>query len=152
MSFLHVTSSDGLVFDFSVEELACSKLLSRIAGDASLVSNVKLDNIDSTVMANIQRFMKLTVNSPGEWMESFIEECSNEISQLLEAANFLEITTLCDAIADTISRQMQQCRTIESMRASFHIVNDMTPFEESCARKQVEWALSEDDRSTTDPS
>ena len=150
MSFLQVTCSDGVVFDLSVEEIACSKILSQIAADLTLVSRINLDNIDSSVMGNIQRFMKLTVNPPGDWMESFVEECSSEICPLLEAAHFLEIESLCDAITGAISRQMQHCRTIDAMRSAFHIQNDMTPFEEACARLQVPWALSEEDQPPQD--
>ena len=146
MSFVQVTSSDGVAFDLSLEEIACSKLLSSMVNDTALVAKIRLDNISATVLADVQRFMKLTVNPPGDWIESFVEECSHELCLLLEAAHFLEIDTLRDAIAEAISREIQQCKTIECMRTTFGIENDMTPFEEACAKSQVLWALAEEDK------
>ena len=146
MSFVQVICGDGAVFDLSIDEIACSKLLSSMTSDVTSVSKIKLNNIDSLVMADIQRFMKLTVNPPGDWIDSFIEECSHQLCQLLEASHFLEIDALTDAISEAISKQIQQCRTIQSMRDAFGIQNDMTPFEETCAKTQVLWALADEDK------
>ena len=143
MSFVQVRCSDGVEFDLSIEEIACSKLLKEMTGDLLVVTKINLDMIDSSVMANIHKFMKLTVNSPGEWIDSFIEECAQELTPLLKASHFLEIEPLTEAIAEYIAKQIQQRRTIQSMRDAFGIVNDLTPDEETSAIMQVVWAFGD---------
>ena len=141
MSFVQVRCCDNVEFDLSIEEIACSKLLKEMTDDLLVVTKINLDMIDSSVMANIHKFMKLTVNSPGEWIDSFIEECAQELTPLLKASHFLEIDTLTEAITEYIAKQIQQHRTVESMRNAFRIVNDLTPDEEAAARMQVLWAF-----------
>ena len=120
MTLIQVISSDGVVFDISSAELACSKLLMRIAGDLFLVSKIQLDNISSEVMGNIQRFMKLSVNSPSEgWIKEFLEDCAADLCPLLQASHFLEIDQLTSAISESIARQIIECKTVESVFFSF---------------------------------
>lgn len=146
MSFVQVRCSDGAEFDLSMDEIACSKVLKAMTEDQLVVTKINLDMITSSVMANIHKFMKLTVNSPGEWIDSFMEECAQELTPLLQASHFLEIDSLTEAIAEFIAKQIQQHGSIASMRDTFGIVNDLTPEEEAAAKMQVLWALDDIDK------
>lgn len=124
MSFLQVISSDGVVFNISSEELRCSKLLTRIAGDLFLVTKINLDNIPSEVMGNIHRFMKLTVNSPTEgWIKEFLESTEADLCSLLQASHFLEIDQLTKAISESIASQIIECKTVEAVFFNFYFTN-----------------------------
>ena len=115
MTFLQIISSDGAVFNVTLAELSCSKLLKRIAGDLFLVTRIDLDNIDSEVMSDIHKFMKLYSNPPSEnWVLDFLEDCS-DISKLLQAAHFLEIDELTSIIAEIIAKQIMKCKTVEEV-------------------------------------
>lgn len=124
MSFIQVISSDGVVFNISSQELKCSKLLMRIAGELFLVTKIDLDNIPSEVMGNIHRFMKLSVNSPSEgWIKEFLEDCAADLCPLLQASHFLEIDQLTRAISESIASQIMECKTVESVFFFFFFPN-----------------------------
>jgi hypothetical protein len=70
---LTVVCFDGARFHVTKDEIAFSKLLSRLAGDVFLVPRVDLATVSGDVMAAIHRFMQLAVNLPADdWLDDYL--------------------------------------------------------------------------------
>jgi hypothetical protein len=113
---LAVVCPGNVTFVLTPEEIACSRFLFDITGDLQVVTTIALDDVDPTIMGEIHRYMNCVVNPPGpKWIESFLEDAEEILCPLLQAALFLGISQLSDAISELISNQIQQCRTLEEV-------------------------------------
>eukprot|EP01023_Acetabularia_acetabulum_P033372 TRINITY_DN3123_c0_g1_i12.p4 TRINITY_DN3123_c0_g1~~TRINITY_DN3123_c0_g1_i12.p4 ORF type:complete len:150 (+),score=34.28 TRINITY_DN3123_c0_g1_i12:146-595(+) len=72
------------------------------------------------------------------WSDSF---GAQQLYDMVMAANFLVIDSLLDHICDVIAEKYVRGRPIEDIRATFGIVNDLTPEEEEeIQRANYEWS------------
>ncbi|KAK8813862.1 hypothetical protein WA556_000433 [Blastocystis sp. ATCC 50177/Nand II] len=74
-----------------------------------------------------------------EWDAAFIEIPTEELMDLVVAANFLIIQPLLDVACAKIA-SMIKGRTPEEIRATFNIESDFTPEEEAKIREENKWA------------
>ena len=170
MSSIEVISSDGISFNFTQEEIAFSKLLSRTVSDLTVITKLHLDQINSEILQKIQVFLRFSAHPPSlssstphcispeteddifldvnlrnnsDWIIRFLNENIEFLGPLLEAGIFLEITSLTDIIATKIAEGIQKCETVEEIRSTFQIHNDLTSSNEQSIKKQISWVFSD---------
>ncbi|KAL3896989.1 MAG: hypothetical protein SGCHY_003718 [Lobulomycetales sp.] len=74
-----------------------------------------------------------------EWDGNFIKVESEELFEIILAANYLDIKPLLDLGCKTVANMIRG-KTPEQIREMFNIENDFTPEEEEQIRRENEWA------------
>ncbi|KAK3376468.1 Skp1 family, dimerization domain-containing protein [Lasiosphaeria ovina] len=95
--------------------------------------NKALSSQERTLVAE-----KLKTLTP--WDVQFFEVPTDEVFDILLAANYLDIQRLVDFSSQTVANMIKG-KTTEQIRDLFGIVNDFTPEEEDELRRTEGWAL-----------
>ena len=95
-------------------------------------------------MAEIERPLKSSNmrDIVSEWDANFIAIPTEELMDLIVAANFLLIQPLLDVACAKVA-SMIKGRTPEEIRSAFNIESDFTPEEEAKIREENKWAVEE---------
>jgi S-phase kinase-associated protein 1 len=72
------------------------------------------------------------------WYNTFVSIHHTELFQLVEAANYMDIKPLMDLTCAKIASMIKD-KTVEEIRTTFDLPNDVTPEEEAAFREEMKW-------------
>eukprot|EP00808_Paulinella_micropora_P021522 g19405.t1 len=121
------------------------------------VFDVKVANCSSEVLAKVNQYLEHHVDNPAQaiekplksanmleavsdpWDAEFVDVPQELLFGLIQAANFLEATSLLDLCCAKVA-SMIKGKTPEQIRETFNITNDFTADEEAAVRAENAWA------------
>ena len=137
-------SSDGDSFIISEECASLSAVIQNIIEDVGGERPITLSNVRSDVLIKIIEFMNFYADHKSkdgfktlemrEWEKQYMDISTDEMYEILVAANYLNTSALVDLGCETVAKMLMD-RTPEEIRAIFKIKNDFTPEEEEENRR-----------------
>ena len=141
-------SSDGE--HFAVPEAAAnlSETIHHMIEDGCTDGGVPLPKVAGGVLAKVLEYCnKHTAASEKEEVERFDKAFIEAVDQgmlfdMVLAANYLNVKGLLDLTCQTIADMIQN-KSVEEIRRTFNIKNDLTPEEEAEIRRENQWAFDD---------
>ena len=140
--------------------LDMSEYLKGMKESGSIKSNtISLENIKEVSLKRIIDFCTYHLDKPlaeierplkssnmrdvvSEWDADFVNIPTEELLDLVVAANFLIVQPLLDLTCAKVA-SMIKGKSPEEIRSTFGIANDFTPEEEAKIREENKWAVEE---------
>ncbi|KAL0793127.1 hypothetical protein Bca101_064504 [Brassica carinata] len=149
-----LTSSDGVSFEIDEPVARKSQTISEML-EAGCAGPIPLQNVTGEILDRVIDYCRMhsqagpfyedeeeAKEAKKKWDAEFVKVDLGTISELILAANYLDIPGLlgltCQAVADHIKD-----KTPEEVREIFNIKNDFTPEEEEAVRKETAWAFED---------
>lgn len=153
MTTVTLESLDEIQF-VVLKEIACQSLTIKNMvddlNDAELSKSIPLPNVTGKILGKVIEYCthhasetpasedskKTDAISP--WDAEFCKVDHATLFDLIQAANYLNISSLLDLACKTVANMIKG-KTPEEIRKTFSIKNDFTPEEEEQVRKENEW-------------
>jgi S-phase kinase-associated protein 1 len=149
MDNIKLLSSDNETFVVTREVATESETINGMIEDVGNEDVVPVANVKGSVLAKVLEYCKYhvqarasgaTAEDKNAWDAEFIQVDQRTLFDLILAANYLNIKGLLDMACKTVANMIEG-KTVEELRALFHIVNDFTPEEEEKIRRENMWAF-----------
>ncbi|GIY69289.1 hypothetical protein CDAR_486961 [Caerostris darwini] len=152
MPNIKLQSSDGEIFDVDVEIAKASVTIRTMLEDLGMEEDdqepVPLHKVNSTILKKVIQWATYHINDPApseeddicSWDADFLKVDQGTLSELILAANYLDIKGLLDVACKTVANMIKG-KTPEEIRKITNIKNDFTPSEEEQVRKENEWFI-----------
>ncbi|XP_006661068.1 SKP1-like protein 5 [Oryza brachyantha] len=156
-------SSDGHRFEVTEAAASMSRLLSNMIEDGCTDNGVTLPNVTGDMLAKIVKYCDKHAAVTSELAaagfsdaaareESRVEKLKEfdaelvsldvpTLFRLIMAADFMDVKGLLDAACQHVA-DMAKDMTVEQMRETFNIENDLTREEEAAIRRENAWAFA----------
>lgn len=148
-----LTSSDGDSFEIDEAVARESHTIAEML-DAGCAGEIPLQNVTGKILDKVIDYCKTHVEAGPIfeedeeeakkklkiWKAEFMRVDLETISELILAANYLNLPGLLDLSCQTLADYIKD-KTPEDVREIFNIQNDFTPEEEEAVRKENVWAF-----------
>ncbi|XP_006648624.1 SKP1-like protein 5 [Oryza brachyantha] len=145
-----LVSSDGRRFEVAEVAASMSRLVSHMIEDGCAEGGVPLPNVTGDMLAKIVEYCNkhagagVSSEPEREELKKFDADLVNvdlvPLFELIMAANFMDIQGLLDTACQKVA-DMMKGMTVEQIRETFNIANDLTPEEEAAIRQENAWAF-----------
>ncbi|XP_053690907.1 S-phase kinase-associated protein 1-like [Sabethes cyaneus] len=151
---IKLQSSDGEIFDTTVEIVKCSGTLRTMIGlsIAETGDLVPLENVAGATLRKVLEWATYHKDDPApiededekrsddicQWDQEFLRVDQGTLFELILAANYLDIKALLHVACKTVANMIMG-KTPEEIRQTFNIKNDFTPEEEEQIRRENDW-------------
>ncbi|CAL9750557.1 unnamed protein product [Musa acuminata subsp. burmannicoides] len=150
-------NSDGILFEVD-EGVArqCSQSIGNLIEDDCATGVIPIYNVTGRILRMLLEDMENHANATNngvfggpdpvlaqrlkKWDAEFINVDNDTLFDLLEAADYFNVSSLLELTVKTIAGKMKG-KTPEEIRDTFDIVCDYTPEEEQEVRRQYFWAF-----------
>ncbi|KAK9286400.1 hypothetical protein L1049_014796 [Liquidambar formosana] len=145
--------SDGQTFQVDEVVALQSETIKHIIEDDCADGVIPLPNVTSNILIKVIEYCKYHIETPFydeitgwvnqdllDWDNDFVKVDQDTLFDLILAANYLAVKGLLDLTCRTVADKLKG-RTVEQMRETFHIQNDLTPEQEENIRKEHAWAF-----------
>jgi len=152
-----IISSDDSPFETTVGAVKRALTIRNLIADCDLENPIPLPNIKGEILEKVLQYLKHLAENPGPvtgrddevaegaqqqvspWDVDFCAQQSQaDLFELILAANYLDIKELLDVTCKSVANMIKG-KTTEEIRATFNIINDLTPEEEEQIRKENAW-------------
>ncbi|KAJ4848363.1 SKP1-like protein 13 [Turnera subulata] len=143
-------SSDGEEFVVEEAVAAQSQTIKHLIEDGcSTEGSIPLPNVTGRVLSEVIQYCKKHSSSDDKeekeleaWDAEFVKAADDHVAltDLMMAANFLDIKGLLDLVAQTLANMITG-KSPEEVRRMWNIKNDFTPEEAEKVRKENQWAF-----------
>lgn len=145
---LTLVSSDGESFEVAEEVAVQSITIKNMVEDGCSDDPIPLPNLDARILSQVIVYLKIHAGGGDEKEkkakeEEFLKvENYNVLFEYILAANYLNIRSLTDLIAQKIADRIEHYSP-ERVRKLFGIKNDYTPEEEEKVKNENLWAFDD---------
>lgn len=151
---IKLRSSDGIIFETSLEVAKCSDTIKTMLEDLGINENVNevvpLPKVTSKTLIKILEWadhhkddteiiITKNIDELSLWDLDFLKVDQETLFDIILAANFLDIKNLLD-ISCTAVANIMKGKTPEELRNTFNIKDDFTPEEMEKLKRENEFA------------
>ncbi|KAK1324425.1 SKP1-like protein 1A [Acorus calamus] len=142
-------SNEGEEFTVDEAAAAMSNLTLNMMSDGCADNPVPLHNVsDKTLKKVVQYIQKHALAAPPaaaeedlrEWDRDFIDVSTDDLYDILMAANYMEIPGLLDLVAQKTA-DLIKGKSAEEIRKTFKIPNDFSTEQDREIRKEANWFM-----------
>ncbi|KAJ0967013.1 hypothetical protein J5N97_023930 [Dioscorea zingiberensis] len=146
IKIIKIQSSDGQEFEVEQPAAEMSRLIKQVleAGDNS-EDTIKVPEVKGEVLSKVLEYCKKHAESNNSkelkvWDKSFVDVNLPTLYNLIAASDFLRVKDLqiltCSRVANIIKG-----KSVDDIRTTFNISNDLSPEEEADVRKENQWDM-----------
>nr|GLL41323.1 SKP1-like protein 1A [Ipomoea trifida] len=140
-------SSDGEIFEVEEAVALEMQLIKYMIDDECANTTIPIANVTGKILNKVIEYCKShaeTANTSQDDLKdfdaNFIKVDHQTLSDLIIAANFLNVKSLLDLTCQAVANLIEKM-TVEEVRKFFNIQNDFTPEEEEEIRRENAWAF-----------
>nr|GMD72209.1 SKP1-like protein 1A [Ipomoea batatas] len=140
-------SSDGEIFEVEEAVALEMQMIKYMIDDECANTTIPIANVTGKILNKVIEYCKSHAETAQtsqddlkDFDANFIKVDHQTLSDLIIAANFLNVKSLLDLTCQAVANLIEKM-TVEEVRKFFNIQNDFTPEEEEEIRKANAWAF-----------
>nr|GMD63028.1 SKP1-like protein 1A [Ipomoea batatas] len=140
-------SSDGEIFEVEEAVALEMQMIKYMIDDECANTTIPIANVTGKILNKVIEYCKSHAETAQtsqddlkDFDANFIKVDHQTLSDLIIAANFLNVKSLLDLTCQAVTNLIKKM-TVEKVRKFFNIQNDFTPEEEEEIRKANAWAF-----------
>nr|GMD70163.1 SKP1-like protein 1A [Ipomoea batatas] len=140
-------SSDGEIFEVEEAVALEMQMIKYMIDDECANTTIPIANVTGKILNKVIEYCKSHAETAQtsqddlkDFDANFIKVDHQTLSDLIIAANFLNVKSLLDLTCQAVANLIKKM-TVEEVRKFFNIQNDFTPEEEEEIRKANAWAF-----------
>lgn len=135
---LTLVSNSNTEYKIKRDDVDISLTIKNLIEDTGIDQPIKFDNINDSTLTLILDYCQNYKNEG--WSQQIINMDITSLTDLVLAANYLDISLLLDLGCEIIANRLKG-KSSEGMREILQVTSDFSPEEEEKIRKEHEWML-----------